>query len=414
MLGVSGSIAAIEAPRIARELIRHGADVVAVMSREATRIVTPEAMAFATGRAAVTELTGDVEHVSLLAPGEGRADLLLIAPATANTLSKIAHGIDDTPVTSCASVALGGGVPILVAPAMHADMGRNPAVRENLERLRAFGIGLIEPVRTEGEEKLAPPEVVASAVVHRLARGPLAGRRILIIGGASREPIDAVRSITNESSGATAIALATEAYLRGAEVRLWAGGLHSPLPPHLPLERWTSVGDLLAKLRRPEADLRRCDVIMVPAALSDFAPTVSEGKIDSRSVGELTLRLARTPKVLPEIRRRAGPEPWLIGFKLEAGLEDDRLVERARELGKETHANAVVANRATNLGADRAEVAWVPSAGDPTWLRGTKPEVASGLLDLLGAGLSSRPSAPSERAHRPRPRPRRSARRRAA
>ncbi len=150
VVAISGSIAAIEVPRIIRELIRHGAEVRAVMSPDAARIVTAEAIHFAAGERPVTELTGDVEHVTLMGPGEGRADLLLIAPATANTIGKIAHGIDDTPVTSFASVALGGGVPVLLAPAMHADMARNPAVRENLERLDRWGVGLVTTQAVEG------------------------------------------------------------------------------------------------------------------------------------------------------------------------------------------------------------------------------------------------------------------------
>jgi phosphopantothenoylcysteine decarboxylase / phosphopantothenate---cysteine ligase len=167
LVGVSGSIAAVEVPKIIRELIRHGADVRAVMSPEATRIITAEAIEFATGHPAVVQLTGNVEHVTFLGPGEDQADLYLIAPATANTLSKIAHGIDDTPVTSCASVALGGGVPMLVAPAMHAHMGQNPAVRESLDKLRGWGVGVITGAATEGEEKIASPEEVAAAVLHR-------------------------------------------------------------------------------------------------------------------------------------------------------------------------------------------------------------------------------------------------------
>jgi len=165
VFGISGSIAAVEVPRIIRELLRHGADVQAVMSPEAGRIITPEAVEFATGHPPILQLTGNVEHVTLLGPGEGRADMMLIAPATANTISKIAHGIDDTALTSCASIALGGGVPLLVAPAMHSHMGLNPAIRENVERLRSWGVGIIHGASTEGEEKIATPEEVAAAVL---------------------------------------------------------------------------------------------------------------------------------------------------------------------------------------------------------------------------------------------------------
>jgi phosphopantothenoylcysteine decarboxylase/phosphopantothenate--cysteine ligase len=387
VLGISGSIAAVESPRIARELIRHGADVVAVMSREATRIVTPEALTFATGHPVITELTGDVEHVTLLGPGEGRADLLLIAPATANTLSKIAHGIDDTAVTSCASVALGGGVPILLAPAMHAHMGRNPAVQENVARLRAWGVGIIPPVEAEGEEKVPPPETVAAAVLHRLAGPPWAGRRLVVIGGASRERIDAVRSITNESSGETAIALATQGYFRGAEVELWAGGLRRTPPPFLTVRHWTSVADLLAVAAAQAATLRSAAAIVVPAALSDFTVPARPGKIPSRGVEGLTLNLSKAPKVLPQLRKIAGTAPRLVGFKLEAGEDRAALAQRASELLDSVPLDAVVANSAKVLGEDRTEVLWMDGRGGRRWMEGTKPVVAAQLLEALGAIL---------------------------
>ena len=246
VIGVSGSIAAIELPKVIRELIRHGAEVQAVMSPEAMRLITPETLEFATGHPPITQLTGNVEHVTLLGPGPGRADLYLIAPATANTISKVAHGIDDTPVTSCASVALGGGVPMLLAPAMHSHMGVNPAVRENLEKLRAWGVGIVSGTSVEGEDKIASPEEVAAAVLHRLGSGPWAGHRVIVIGGAAREAIDEVRSVTNESSGATALALANQAYYRGAEVELWAGALQVTVPSWIPVSPWRGVEDLLA------------------------------------------------------------------------------------------------------------------------------------------------------------------------
>ncbi|HEY6238846.1 MAG TPA: bifunctional phosphopantothenoylcysteine decarboxylase/phosphopantothenate--cysteine ligase CoaBC, partial [Thermoplasmata archaeon] len=308
VVGISGSIAAVEIVRVIRELIRHGAEVRAVMSAEAARLVTPESIAFATGAPPVLQLSGDVEHVALLGPGEGRADLLLLAPATANTISKIAHGIDDTPVTSFASIALGGGVPILLAPAMHAHMGLNPAIRENLDRLRAWGVELVPSLSGEGEEKLAAPEEIAAAVLHRLGRPPWLGRRVIVIGGAARESIDAVRSVTNESSGETAVQLATQAYFRGAETELWASTLEVPIPPFLEVHRWRSVSDLRSLARRRDAALGRSDAVMVPAALADFTLPRREGKISSRQHETLTLTLSRAPKVLPDLRRRA-PRP---------------------------------------------------------------------------------------------------------
>lgn len=398
VLGVTGSIAAIEVPRIARELIRHGADVQAVTSPEAERMVSAEVLRFATGHPPVSQLTGDVEHVNLLGPGDGQADLYLIAPATANTISKIAHGIDDTPVTSFASVALGGGVPLLIAPAMHAHMGQNPAVRENLDRLVGWGVGVIAPVSAEGEEKLAGPEEVAAAVLHRLARGPWRGRRVVVIGGASREPIDEVRSVTNESSGETAVALATQAYFRGAEVTLWAGAMQVPLPSFVPIRRWSSVVDLDREVGRPGAQLRGADAIFVPAALADFTLHREPGKISSRDRPRLELTLERAPKVLPHLRRVAPAPTVIVGFKLEAATSIEQLEVEARRLIGEAGVDVVVANDRATLGRPTTNALVVSARGERHWLSGPKGEVAGKLLDDLGRGFPMRRvSTPSPR-----------------
>jgi len=403
VIGVSGSIAAIELPKVIRELIRHGADVQAVMSPEAMRLVTPETLEFATGHPPITQLTGNVEHVTLLGPGPGRADLYLIAPATANTISKVAHGIDDTPVTSCASVALGGGVPMLIAPAMHSHMGVNPAVQENLEKLRGWGVGIIPGTSEEGEEKIASPDEVAAAVLHRLGTGPWKGRRVIVIGGAAREAIDEVRSLTNESSGTTAVALANQAYYRGAEVDLWAGPLQVPVPSWIPVTPWRSVDDVLALARRRRSDLEAAAAVLVPAALSDFTLERRPGKIPSREHESLTLTFRRAPKVLPELRRLAPRPTRLIAFKLEPGRTPAELEELGRRLGQETGADWVVANDVTSMGASHTNALVLPPSGGRHWIRGPKSEFAGKLLDDIGRDLlnvSATPSPPVHRARR--------------
>jgi phosphopantothenoylcysteine decarboxylase / phosphopantothenate---cysteine ligase len=389
VLGISGSIAAVEVPRIIRELIRHGADVRAVMSPESTRIITAEAVEFATGHPPVLQLSGNVEHVTLLGPGEGRADLLLIAPATANTLSKIAHGIDDTPVTSCASIALGGGVPILVAPAMHSHMGMNPAVRENVERLLSWGVGIVRGASLEGEEKIATPEEVAAAVLHRLAEGPWTGRSVIVIGGASRERIDAVRSVTNESSGGMAVALANQAFFRGAHVALWAGALQVSLPPWIPVVRWEGVDELVALARGRRTELRESMAVFVPAALSDFTLEPRPGKIPSRDNPSLTLSLRRAPKVLPTLRELAPPPTRLIGFKLETGERAGDLEREGARLRVESGADWVVANPASAMGSAETSALVIGPLGQRHWIRGPKPEVAGKLLDDLGREIAN-------------------------
>ncbi|MCI4337355.1 MAG: hypothetical protein L3K17_09275, partial [Thermoplasmata archaeon] len=370
----------------------------------------------------VSRLTGDVEHVTLLGPGDDRADLLLIAPATANTISKIAHGIDDTPVTSCASVALGGGVPILLAPAMHAHMGQNPAVRENLARLTSWGVGVIEPASAEGEEKIASPEEVAAAVLHRLVPGPWRGRRVVVVGGASRESIDDVRSVTNESSGETAVQLAVQAHYRGAEVELWAGALQTSVPRFVPTRTWRSVLDLRALVASRSIELSTTDVVLVPAALSDFTLDRRPGKIASRDSETLRLELRRAPKILPELRRRLPSPHRLVGFKLESGRSPTALEGDAKAFLREGELDWVVANDRAAMGAARTRVVLVGRPGTRArWFEGTKAEVAGALLDAIGPSLgserpggdpSARTAPPESRPHRP-TRRRRPARRRA-
>ena len=408
VVGISGSIAAIEVPRILRELIRHGAEVRTVMSGEAARLVTPESIAFASGSPPLMQLSGQVEHVTWMGPGEEKADLYLIAPATANTISKIAHGIDDTPVTSFASVALGGDVPMLLAPAMHAHMAQNPAIQENLERLRRWGVGVIPAQSSEGEEKIATPEEVAAAVLHRLGDRAWRGRSVLVIGGAARESIDDVRSITNESSGATAVALATHAYFRGAEVELWASTLEVPIPSFLSVRRWRSVADLRALVRSRSAVLRRASAVLVPAAISDFTLPAARGKLSSKELPSLTLRLSKAPKILPELRRAVRPPALLVGFKLLARGTPSELETAGRELLREAGLDWVAANERASMGGPETRVVVVTKRGARRWLSGSKYEVAGKLLDDLGREITELgPDAGLAAAGRPGPRPKR-------
>lgn len=387
VIGISGSIAAVETPKLIRELVRHGAQVDAVMSRDALAILTAEAIRFASGRSPVTEITGDVEHVKLLGPGPQRADLFLVAPATANTLAKIAHGIDDTPVTTCASVALGGGVPVLVAPAMHADMERSPFVQDNIKRLEGAGVRFIPPLFEEGEAKLPPPEVVAAHVLHSLARGPWAGRRVRLIGGSTSEPLDEVRAITNEGSGQMAAALASQLFFRGAVVDAWIGEVRVPWPPYIPTRRFRTLEDLQELRRGSDARWKDVEALIVPAALSDYTVRSHKGKIPSEENPQLSVVLERAAKVIPQLRKDLRPEALLVAFKLEVGLSPAELITRAREWREHQGAQAVVANGRSSMGSANAEVVLVRAEGKAHPYAGPKDLVAGKLLDDLGRDL---------------------------
>lgn len=380
VLGVSGSIAAVESVRVAHELIRHGAEVIPVMTPSAATLITPLALEFATGRAPVVHLSGRGEHVEWM-DGPRRADLLLLAPATANTIAKIALGIDDTALTSFASVALGAGVPIVLAPAMHAVMEKNTAVEKRLRELKEMGVHVVEPRREEEKAKLATPEDLAEACIHRLAKGPWTGKRVLIISGSTAEPVDPIRVLTNRSTGRMGTELATACYRRGARVSLWNAWGSVPLPTFADVRRFETVRDAL-RLCESEK-LSDFDAIFVPAALSDFAPEPSKAKIHSDN-GPATLKLKQLPKVLKTIRRRA-PKAVLVAFKAES---DPRiLLKRAEERRREYGVDVMVANTARAFGAASAEAFVVTDRGRPRRLRGAKEVLAERILDAAAPRL---------------------------
>ena len=401
VLAVCGSIAAVKAVELARELIRHGADVVPVMSEAATRILHPEALHFATGHAPILRLTGAVEHVSLLGDVPGKADLLLVAPATANTVSKMAMGIDDGPVTTCATVAFGTRTPVVVAPAMHDAMLSHPIVAQHAETLRSkLGVTWIEPLREEKKAKLADVEEVVEAVIHRLANsspnrpgagqgpGPLAGKKALVVSGSTAEAIDPVRVITNRSSGRSGLLIATELRRLGADVTLWQGHASVEVPGHLAhrVVRFSSHEDLL--LLAKAADLSGFDHVWMPAAVGDYAAVPAKAKIASGKAG-LTLRLRPLPKVVEAIRA-AAPRAVLVAFKAESDAKV--LASQAKDRLKRYGAQFVVANTSDAFGADDTEVLLVHAKGSQSF-KGPKSEVLPTVVDVVAMAAPSRPHA---------------------
>src|SRR5271157_4265713 len=217
VIGVTGSIAAVETVKLIHALRRKGAGVQPVMSVAAQGIIHPDALTYASGMQTITRLSGLVEHVTYCGDG-GTASLLLVAPCTANTLGKIACAIDDTPVTTFATTALGRGMPVLVIPAMHHSMFRHPGLIDNIRRIEAWGAEVIGPRIEEGKAKIAGTDEIVLRCERALLGRPLAGKRILITSGPCREPVDDVRILTTRSTGQMGRALALEAFRLGADV----------------------------------------------------------------------------------------------------------------------------------------------------------------------------------------------------
>jgi phosphopantothenoylcysteine decarboxylase/phosphopantothenate--cysteine ligase len=372
VLGITGSIAAVECLELARELIRHGAEVHAVLSPEAEKIVTPLSMEFATGLEVITKIDGWVQHVDLLGNAQDRADLLLIAPCTANTVSKIACGIDDTPVTTMATTAIGSKTPVMIALAMHAAMYDNPIVQTNISALKYIGLEFVGPRMEDGKAKIATNEDIVEAVLRRLGKGDLWGKRVLVIGGSSEEPIDDMRVITNRGTGETAVELAKAAHERGADVELWMGRCSVPLPNYIPNRRFVTVADLVKMVPGVSHDM-----VFVPAALSDFAPKKAAGKLSSETKG-MELALEPVAKVLPLLRKK---RTRLIGFKAESGIGESELVIKAEARLKQYKLDAIVANDLTEVRPGMTSVLFISKKGKYVRLSGTKREVADLILD---------------------------------
>ena len=376
VMGITGSIAATECFSTIRDLIRHGATVIPVMTDAACDLVTVDTIEFASGNKPITRLTGQAEHIKWM--GDARsADLFMIYPATANTISKIACGIDDTTVTSMATVAIGNGIPVALAPAMHEAMFKNPAFEENLAKIKRMGVKVIGP-RSDGiRAKVATRDEVVSWAFKLLCGNDLDGRKILIIGGRSEEPIDDMRIITNRSTGLMSVSLARRAFERGAEVELWMGASSVEIPDYIRTKRFDTVDDLVRMV--PKIDH---EIVIVPAALSDFAPKeMYEGKIPSED--GFKSNFVPVPKVLPLIRERCHN---VIGFKAESGYTDEQLVERARTRINEYDLRATIANDIDAAGkvASKALLVTTDSVKD---ISGSKIKISDTILDFCSENL---------------------------
>jgi len=377
VLGVTGSIAAVECVRLSRELVRHDAKVFPVMTRSATKIIHPDTLEFATGNKPVVELTGETEHVVFCGRVDEPADLLLISPCTANTISKIAHGVDDTSVTTFATTAIGSGIPILIVPAMHLSMYDHKIVQENILKCKKNGIKFIKPSIQGSKAKMADIDEVVAYVIREIGSCDLRNKRVLIVGGSTAESIDAVRIIANRSSGKTAIWLAKNAFYRGADVELWYGWNQEPAPSYIKTTSFESVADIMKLLKT--RDLKKFDIIIVCAAIADYIPKKRAGKIPSGKK-KLVLEMRPAPKIIAKLKEIA-PDSKIIGFKVEENR--DKIEEKAFKLLKKNDLDFVVANTVSGFYSVENEIWIIDKKGNNIYKKGKKEHLADHILDIV-------------------------------
>ncbi|WP_254838288.1 bifunctional phosphopantothenoylcysteine decarboxylase/phosphopantothenate--cysteine ligase CoaBC [Natronomonas marina] len=375
-LGVTGSIAAVKTVELAHELRRQGAEVRAVTTDAARGIVHPWALEFATDNPVVTEITGSVEHVELCGY-DGWADVLLIAPSTANTVGKVAAAVDDSPVTTTATTALGADVPVVVAPAMHEPMYDHPGVLEAIETIESWGVSFVDPRIEEGKAKIASEEAIVLETARASGDRPLAGTHVVVTSGATSETVDPVRLITNRASGRTGRAVAKACYARGAEVTLVHDGSEVPYAETLSVE---SAAEMLAAVEGVADD---ADALISAAAIGDYTVAAADEKI--RSGQDLTLELEPTPKLIDSVRE-AHPDLPIVGFKVETNGDDDAMVEAARATLERADLSFVVANDAAVMGESTTRVL-VVRADDVREYEGSKAEVGAHVAEELVAVL---------------------------
>ena len=388
VLGVTGSIAAYKTPQLVRDLVRSGAEVRVALTRSATAFVTPLTLATVSRNAVVLDpLPTDAGasnagtwHIDLA----HWADVMLIAPASANTIAKLAHGRADSAVTM---LALALPCPLIVAPAMDEDMLVNEVTQENIETLRARGIDIIEPAAGSlasglvGEGRLAELETIVERVNAMLdKRGSLAGVKIVVTAGPTHEPIDPVRFIGNSSSGKMGFAIAADAAMRGAHVTLLAGPTPLRTPPQVQRVNVQTADEMLAAV---QSAVKTCDVLIMAAAVADYAPVKeSRSKLKKTGAG-LTLALRSTPDILKTLAASKGKRIH-VGFALET---DNGLAHAATKL-KEKKLDMIVLNAATGvdvaIGGDDNTITIIDKTGTPTQLpRMSKRRCAAAIMDRV-------------------------------
>ena len=372
VLCVTGSIACVETIKLCHALRRRGAEVQAVMSQAACNLLHPDALTYATNNETITKISGHVEHVTYCGD-DGVADLVLVAPATANTIAKIACGIDDTPPTTFVTTALGNNrekMPIILVPAMHEAMFRHPAIPNHLSQLEKWGITVIQPRIEERKAKVADIETIILACERSCCTHTLAGSSVLITGGRCEEPVDDIRILTTRASGTMGIELAYAAYRAGADVTLVHNGELLPILPHLKTIHSTtakSMHDVVIDCMTK----RKPDIYISAAAISDYAPEQYFGKIESKDTN-VTLTLHPLPKLLS--RTFSFQIPTIVSFKLGENAQED-----ARQILMDTPEIAmIIANTASNMGG---------SSGTAHLLSRTKEATVHGSKEVLARSI---------------------------
>jgi phosphopantothenoylcysteine decarboxylase/phosphopantothenate--cysteine ligase len=410
VVGLSGGIACYKAAEVVRLLRGGGARVRVVMTEHAREFITPLTLQALSGEPVSTALfdltqESEIGHIRLA----DSADAVLVAPATANLLGKLAAGLGDDLLTT---VLLATRAPVLLAPAMNVHMWENPVVQANLAKLRELGHRIVDPgvgylaCGYEGAGRLAEPGVIVAEVERAVARQDLAGTRVLVTAGPNREPIDPVRFISNRSTGRMGYAVAAAAWRRGAEVVLVSGPSALPVPHGVRCVPATTAAEMRDAVRR---EIAGADMLFMAAAVADYRPARVAAQKLKKSAGPLRLELERTVDILADLRGGSGG-CLMVGF----AAETEAVIANAERKLRDKHLDLIVANDVagaqTGFEVDTNAVTLIDAEGRHEVPLASKDEVADRILDRavalrrerLSRGLPPRRAAGRPRAARPR------------
>ena len=385
VLGVTGGIACFKAAVLASLLVKQHANVQVIMTENATKFVTPLTFEQLTGQKALTDtfdrnFQHSVEHIAVA----DRADLVLIAPATANIIAKLAHGLADDMLTT---TVLACDCPKAIAPAMNTKMYENPVTQDNLATLRRYGWEVAEPASghlacgTEGKGRLPEPEELLELCLHAIAREKdLRGKRVLVTAGPTREALDPVRYLTNRSSGRMGYAIAKAAARRGAEVTLVSGPTALPRPGYMEIVDVESAQEMFEAVTSRAPDM---DIIIKAAAVADYRPAdVAEDKIKKKD-GDLSIPLERTRDILGTLGQRKREGQFLCGFS----METRDLIENSRKKLTKKNLDMVAANNVkvegAGFGVETNVLTLITAEGEKELPLMSKDAAADALLDAI-------------------------------
>ncbi|MEM0122011.1 MAG: bifunctional phosphopantothenoylcysteine decarboxylase/phosphopantothenate--cysteine ligase CoaBC [Saccharolobus sp.] len=388
LLAVTGSVAIYKSLDFARNLMRLGADVKVLMSRDAAKLISPEMFKWATGNDVYTKLTGELEHVVLAEEN----DAMIIAPCTANTIAKIAYGISDSAITTTALNFVGMKKPVVVVPSMHLQMYISPQITDALKKLKELGIEVISPEIVNDLAHYPELEYLTYRISSYLLRGnDLKGYKILVTAGPTREYLDSVRFISNPSSGIMGISIANEAYFRGATVKLVHGPLSSRLKAYVEDKIYVETTEQMLNEVVKSIEEKSYNVVILAGAPADFKFKVKfDSKIDSHS--EIPkVELERTPKISEYIRKY---DVFLVGFSAETVNSDEELIERAKIKLQRHKFDIIIANnvRRKDIGfsSEYNEIIIIDKYGNVKKIgKALKTVLAREILDIIKREIRS-------------------------